>query len=75
MSLTKRQIERAGRLYGLAMAAHSDAAGAESQIEAAVMARASAIASAALARLGFDRSELLTVGDCIDAVRNNYGKR
>jgi hypothetical protein len=39
MSLTKRQIDKAGRLYGLAMAALADSGGTESEAEMAVMDR------------------------------------
>lgn len=69
MTLTKRQTEKAGRLYSLAMAAHADGVGMDDD-EIRVMEVSRMRAEAALASLGFDKSELLTIRDCIDAVRN-----
>jgi hypothetical protein len=70
MTLTPKQIDKAGRLLGLAMAAHADSGGATSDDESAVMDRSRDIAIAALARIGFAPSDLMSVSDCIIAVRN-----
>ncbi|NUY01436.1 hypothetical protein [Paraburkholderia youngii] len=70
MALTKKQIDKAGRFYGLAMAAHADSGGATSADESAVMDRSRDIAIAALARLGFAPSDTVGISDCINAVRN-----
>jgi hypothetical protein len=70
MALTKKQVIKAARLYGLAMAAHADAGGAETDDETHVMHASQAIAEAALARLGYEKFELFTLQDCIAAVSN-----
>lgn len=69
MALTKRQITKAGRLYGLAMAAWADGAGMDND-EIRVMQASREHAESALTRLGFDKAKLATIRDCIDAVRN-----
>lgn len=67
MALTKNQIRKAARLYGLVMAAHADAGGAETEDETRVMWESQEIAEAMLARKGFDKSQLATIRDCIAA--------
>ncbi|HIH2744983.1 TPA: hypothetical protein ACYLN4_000652 [Burkholderia lata] len=69
MALTKKQIDKAGRLYGLAVVANGDAGGAENEDETNVMERSREFATAALARLGYDRFDLVTIQQCIDAAR------
>lgn len=69
MALTKKQIDRAGRLYGLAVVANADSGGAENDDETKVMDRSREFATAALARLGYDRFALVTIQQCIDAAR------
>ncbi|UEC05425.1 hypothetical protein [Burkholderia vietnamiensis] len=70
MSLTKQQATKAGRLYGLAMVALSDGVAMDVD-EMRVMQASREQAEAALARLGYDKSQLLTIGDCIEAVRDS----
>lgn len=69
MPLTRKQIDYAGRLYGFAMAAHSDGVAMDDD-EKRVMQASREKAEAALARLGFDKSQLLAIRDCIEAARN-----
>lgn len=69
MALTKRQIRKAARLYGLAMAAHTDSVGATTDDEMSVMNRSRELAEAALSALGYDKAQLVTIQDCITAVR------
>lgn len=71
MGLTKRQTLKAARLYGLAMVAHTDNIGAETDDELRVMEASRAIAEAALARLGYDKSQLVTIQQCVSAVGND----
>jgi len=75
MALTKRQAMKAARLYGLAMAAHADAGGAETDDEMLVMHASQEIAESALARLGYEKARLVTVHDCIAAARGNVDAR
>ncbi|WP_080423745.1 hypothetical protein [Burkholderia ubonensis] len=67
MALTKRQLDRAARLYGLAVLSNQDTGGAESDDEAAVMERAIDAAGDAIRRLGFEPTELASITDCINA--------
>ncbi|AQH05630.1 hypothetical protein A9R05_42170 (plasmid) [Burkholderia sp. KK1] len=69
MSLTKKQIDKAARLYSLAIVANADSGGAENELETDVMDRSREFATAALARLGYDRFDLVTIQQCIDAAR------
>ena len=55
MALTKAPIGKAARLYGLAMAAHADSGGSETDDEMRVMWASQERAEAALARLGYDK--------------------
>ncbi|MGF6575084.1 hypothetical protein ABH945_007213 [Paraburkholderia sp. GAS333] len=68
MALTKAQIAKAARLYSLAMAALGDAGGAQTDDETQIMYASQGRAEAALARLGYGKSQLLTIWDCIHAV-------
>ncbi|WP_186214697.1 hypothetical protein [Burkholderia gladioli] len=68
MSLTKKQIDMAARLYSLAIVANADSGGAETEDQCSVMDRSREFAMAALDRLGYDRLNLLTLQQCIDAV-------
>lgn len=70
MPLTRKQIDYAGRLYGLAMAAHSDGVAMDDD-EMHGMQASREKAEAALARVGFDKSQLLTIRDCIETARNS----
>jgi hypothetical protein len=70
MALTKMQVLKAARLYGLAMAAHADSGGSETDDETRVMWASQERAESALARLGYDKSQLVTIQDCIRAARN-----
>lgn len=70
MALTKQQATKAGRLYGLAMAALSDGVAMDDD-EIRVMQASQKLAETALARLGFDKSQLLTIRDCIEAACNS----
>jgi hypothetical protein len=67
MPLNKRQVARAVRLYRLAMLSNQDCGGAESEDEQAVMLGATDAAGDALRRLGYTPTELLTIGQCIEA--------
>lgn len=74
MPLTKRQIQKAARLYSLAMIALTDGGGdAENEAmatdENAVRVAAAQTATIALARLGFEPAQLVTISHCIDAAR------
>ncbi len=69
MGLTKRQLDRAARLYGLAVLSNQDAGGAETDEEQRVMQRAIDAAGEALTRLGYMPAELATISACIDAAR------
>ncbi|MGF6440275.1 hypothetical protein [Paraburkholderia youngii] len=70
VALTKKQTLKAARLFGLAMAAHAEAGGAQTADEACVMHTSHEIAEAALARLGYEKAQLLTIQDCINAALN-----
>lgn len=72
MALTKRQVKDAAKLYSLSMAAHADAGGAETDEAMHVMHTSQALAEAALARLGYEKAELVTIQDCIAAVRKRH---
>ena len=69
MSLTKKRIDKAARLYSLAIVANADSGGAENEDECSVMDRARELATAALERLGYSPLDLLTIQQCIDAAR------
>lgn len=69
MSLTKAQINRAARLYSLAVVAHANAAAAADEDGALVMEVARSAACEALERLGHEAGDLLTLEACIDAAR------
>ncbi|SEU40153.1 hypothetical protein SAMN03159335_06211 [Burkholderia cepacia] len=72
MALTKRQTLKAARLYGLAMAAYTDSIGAETDDESRVLEVSRELAEAALARLGYDKSQLVTIQQCISAVSSDF---
>ena len=69
MSLTKRQITKASRLYSLAVVANCDLGGAFGDDEDAVAQAAIEKARADLDRLGFDPGQLSSLESCINAVR------
>lgn len=62
---TKRQIEQAGRLWGLALIAHMDLSG-----DSAPEVREAAITQAQqeLMRRGYDYSQLINEEDCLQAI-------
>ncbi len=65
--MTKRQIAKAGKLWGLALIAHTDDLGCTSA-EGAVRKAARSYALQGLARLGFEPRHLLNEADCLKAV-------
>ncbi|MDL5034429.1 hypothetical protein QRD43_21175 [Pelomonas sp. APW6] len=70
LRLTSKQIAKAARLYSLALAAHVGGA-EDDEAQAAVKQAARDAAHEALGRLGFEAGQLVTVGDCINAVCNS----
>jgi hypothetical protein len=67
MALTKRSVEKAARLYALAVVANQDTGGSASDEEADVMQHAIDASTASLRRLGFEPGDLLHITDCIRA--------
>jgi hypothetical protein len=67
MAMTKRQLAKAARLYGLSVLSNQDTGGAESKDEAEVMQRGIDEAGRALRRLGYEPTELATITKGIDA--------
>jgi hypothetical protein len=67
MALTKRSLEKAARLYALAVVANQDAGVSSSDEEAAVMQRAIDASADSLRRLGFEPGDLSHITDCIRA--------
>jgi Holliday junction resolvasome RuvABC DNA-binding subunit len=65
--MTKRQLARAARLYALSVLSNQDCGGAESEVERQVMEHAINEAGSALARLGYEPTELASITKCIDA--------
>lgn len=68
MPLTNKQTTKAARLYSLALVAHVGGV-TDSEDQDAVKAAARSAALDALERLGFEAGQLLTLEDCIKAVR------
>ncbi|HIH2745224.1 TPA: hypothetical protein ACYLN4_000902 [Burkholderia lata] len=66
MAIGKRAINRAAKIYGLALVANIDGAGADTDDQHEVVQKARENAIQALASMGIDAVDVLSIQHCID---------